>query len=338
MLFRNISTFIIMWLISFSTTTAKPTAEFMADLQVVDVNGVSHKIFNYIQSGKSVILNFSSTWCKPCWNYQNSGVLQQVWDDHGPQGSNNTIIIMIEADENTCTDCLYGQEKCNDFTYGNWTTPFPISDINASSQSIVDQFEITKYPSIFAISAKDYSVNEVGQLSVNEWDTWIDENEPAKESSPFALTKIISKIPTLDDSEVKLRRQRIPTMAELKEFENKTVFSLALEQTLNLSNLKPIHRIEMPEPQSIELSPRDIQWNVFPNPCVDQLNIASDQYVLFPIEITIQDREGTVIDRRTYEGKRKDLQVDMTSIPTGSYVLKLKSGASTMSRRIIHFQ
>lgn len=76
------------------------------------------------------------------------------------------FVIFIEADLNTNTNCLYGSAGCNNSTQGESAvtgTPFPITDLNSSNQGIKSDYQITYYPTIYAICPQTKTVYESGQ-------------------------------------------------------------------------------------------------------------------------------------------------------------------------------
>ena len=128
---------------------------------MTDINGVPHTLYSYLDQQKVVYLDFSATWCGPCWNYHNSGALENLYDTYGPSGTNNVQVFMIEGDDDTNTDCLYGLPTCVGGTLGNWVagTPYPIID-NASQNG---SYAINYFPTIYGV-CPDKSIFEVGQV------------------------------------------------------------------------------------------------------------------------------------------------------------------------------
>lgn len=283
---------------TFSSTIS---VENFPDLKVTDINGVHHKINSYLQSGKSIILNFSSTWCRPCWNYQNSGILEDVWQSHGPEGSNDVVIIMIEADQNTCEDCLYGQKNCNDFTYGNWSSSFPMSNLDQDNHFIADQFNVTKYPSIFALSAKNKTAEEVGQLDLSQWESWITSNKTMRERAP------------------KIKKLKTSIIPKVETLTQKTITAESVKDQIKNNFL-------------------EIDWKVFPNPCLDQLNIKCDSDINTPVEVSLHKMNGRMVYRRVFKRRFFDITFDMTRIPKGPYLLRIRSEDDMITKKILNIR
>lgn len=123
-----------------------------------DINGNQHTLSNYLSQGKTVILNISATWCTPCWNYKQSGALEDIYNAYGPDGSDEVVILYIEGDASTGLAELNGTGN----TVGNWveTTSFPIID----NAAIANSYQISFFPTVYRI-CPDGFVYEMGQLT-----------------------------------------------------------------------------------------------------------------------------------------------------------------------------
>lgn len=135
------------------------------DFTAIDINGNEWNLYEILDQGKSVVLDVSATWCGPCWNYHQSGALEELYEAHGPNGTDDFVVFMIEGDANTNTNCLYGEDGCNSSTYGDWTegVEYPIVD----DASIAELYQISYYPTIYQI-CPNRLVREVGQISADE--------------------------------------------------------------------------------------------------------------------------------------------------------------------------
>lgn len=92
------------------------------------IDGEEQRLYDFLADGKPVIMVMSAAWCAPCWALHTSGVLEEIWETHGPGGSDEVRILFVEADPNTSFEQLTGQEGPSQ---GNWVmgTPFPMIDV-----------------------------------------------------------------------------------------------------------------------------------------------------------------------------------------------------------------
>lgn len=121
---------------------------------VTDINGNSHTLYDYLDQGYTVVMDLNATWCEPCWNYHESGALEELWADHGPEGqagvnagtTNDVIVFMIESDASTTSDDLTGT---GDNTYGDWTAG--VDFIIVDDASVANAYNLAYYPTIFTV-------------------------------------------------------------------------------------------------------------------------------------------------------------------------------------------
>ncbi len=164
-------------LMSLSTqdlNAALPDGSVADDFTLTDINGVSYNLYSYLDQGIPVILDFSATWCPPCWSYHQSGILKDLYNAYGPPGTGEIMVFFIEPDGSTNTACLYGPSGCVGGTQGDWVTgtPYPIIDLVGGDLSVATDYNITYYPTLYAISP-DRRTWEVGQASQTTWENWL---------------------------------------------------------------------------------------------------------------------------------------------------------------------
>ena len=58
-----------------------PDGTIAADFTVIPLNNgqVPFHLYSELNAGRPVIMDVSATWCNPCWNYHNSGKLDQLY-------------------------------------------------------------------------------------------------------------------------------------------------------------------------------------------------------------------------------------------------------------------
>lgn len=137
------------------------TGSTAPNFTTVDINGDTHTLHDYLDQGKGVVLDFSTTWCTPCWNYHGSNVLKDLYNTYGPSGTDEVMVFYIESDGQTGLPDLMGQTASSK---GDWVTgtPYPIIDDSASSAiqtRIAEMYNVMYYPTIYFI-CPDRTVTE----------------------------------------------------------------------------------------------------------------------------------------------------------------------------------
>jgi len=137
-----------------------PNGSVAPDFTISDIDGEAHNLYSYLDSGYAVIIDFSATWCGPCWNYHTSGVFEEIYQAHGPDGANDVRILFIESDNNTTDGDLHGTGTN---TWGDWTAgvPYPIADNGAN---IFDLYQCAYYPTIFTV-CPNRIIQQTGQAT-----------------------------------------------------------------------------------------------------------------------------------------------------------------------------
>ena len=145
---------------SLTTSTAQlPDGSIAPDWTLTDINGQTHSLYaDYLDQGKTVVLDVFATWCSPCWSYASSGVLDQVWSQYGPNGTNEIIVFSIEADGQTTSADLNGTGSN---TQGDWTSL--ITNYLIDDASVNTPYQIAYFPTIYMI-CPNRLITEVGQL------------------------------------------------------------------------------------------------------------------------------------------------------------------------------
>jgi len=139
----------------------------ISDITLTDIDGGEHQLYEALNSGKHVIIDVFATWCGPCWEYHQSGELQEAYALYGPNGTNELMVYSIEGDNTTGVDELWGTGS----SLGNYVvnTPYPIIE----SEEFSFLHSITNYPTILYI-CPDKEATQIGHLSSDQIKSKID--------------------------------------------------------------------------------------------------------------------------------------------------------------------
>lgn len=164
-----------------------PAGSLVPDFTVYEINKAdgtmateSINLYNLLNAGKTVYLDISATWCPPCWNFHQTGTLDGIWSNFGPNSSNyDSYVIWMEGDKgNYASLSGTGPDDGGTATKGNWLegVEYPIIPLNMSpntpnKNAILTGFGLSYYPTIYMIcpNRMAFEMDRDGTNQAQQW-------------------------------------------------------------------------------------------------------------------------------------------------------------------------
>ena len=113
-----------------------------------DINGKEYDIDAILKSGKTIMIDFSATWCPPCWTIHESGVLEQLYSKFGPEGTNQIELFWVEAQGASKSKI---QAKGKDWTKDSNGNPVPYPIISDAKMFSTLGIGVVGFPTLVLI-------------------------------------------------------------------------------------------------------------------------------------------------------------------------------------------
>ena len=131
-----------------STALAQlPSGSIAPDFTATDINGDEYNLYDLLDEGNTVILDFYATWCGPCWSYKQTHIFENLWGTFGPEGTGDLYIFALESDDSTTDADLNGTGSA---TAGDWVTGTPYLMFDNMS-NVFDAYQNSYYPTIYTV-------------------------------------------------------------------------------------------------------------------------------------------------------------------------------------------
>lgn len=122
-------------------SNAQTTLSTAVDFTVTDVDGNTHNLFDYLDAGKHVVIDFFFTTCGPCQEY--APEVNQAYEDFG---CNTGDVIFIGMDTGDDTQAVQNFDQ----TYG---AHYPaISGTDGGGNAVCSNYGISAYPTVILIA------------------------------------------------------------------------------------------------------------------------------------------------------------------------------------------
>ena len=145
-------------LLSFGVSQAQLNNVLCPDFTVTDRDGTVWDISDLLDDGYTIVLDIFEHWCGPCWNYMETGALDEAWENLGPDGAGKLIVLSIETDPTTTEADMNGTASG---TVGDWVGL--IQNPLAQSPPVAGLLGVTSIPAIFKVCPADRKIYTIGQ-------------------------------------------------------------------------------------------------------------------------------------------------------------------------------
>jgi len=187
---------IVAMALAFSTMETKaqlPDGSIAPDFTFTDMSGNIQNLYTYLNAGKVVVIEISATWCGPCWAYHSTGNLANFYNQYGPPGTNQAMVIFIEGDNATTNACMSGPAGCAAGSQGNWllNTPFPMC--NPSPVAAFNSgYALAYFPTMYLI-CPDRTTTKVDQYTTTQlYNTMMAQCPPPTSANDAGISTVTS--------------------------------------------------------------------------------------------------------------------------------------------------
>ncbi|MFK7755569.1 MAG: T9SS type A sorting domain-containing protein [Flavobacteriales bacterium] len=122
------------------------------DFTLTDWDGVTHNLYSYLDSEKTVFVEIFAAHCPGCWGYHQTERLKNMYNLYGPEGTDEIMVLALEHDEYNDSTAFLG---IGDpwVTQGNWFegTPYPQFNVEWPDRDVFEDYNVTFYPVIYKI-------------------------------------------------------------------------------------------------------------------------------------------------------------------------------------------
>ena len=130
------------------------------DFTVTTLDNQTIHLQDWLDSGYYVLLDISATWCSWCWRLHSAHVLETLYQNYGPNGTDEMRVLWVEGDPSTAVNLIYGGSG----SQGDWTSgvSYPI----ANDDNISNLYDVAGYPTVLLICPSGYTQDA---YSVCDW-------------------------------------------------------------------------------------------------------------------------------------------------------------------------
>lgn len=126
---------------------------------VTDTHGDTHRLYDYLDSGKVVVLDFFFTTCVPCQFYS-----PQVNLAYEKYGCNTAEVFFMAIDYNDTNAEVLAYDQQYNIEYPS------ISGLNGGGNAVVNQYNISGFPTFYVIDSSRTIVQQIDPPTLQVFD------------------------------------------------------------------------------------------------------------------------------------------------------------------------
>lgn len=139
---------IVLLLLAFNAVKAQVAIDSAVDFTVKDLTGQQHHLYQYLDEGKFVVIDFFTTNCGPCQTYASQ--VSASFDYFGCNTGNTVFIGMNWGSDNHAVHVF-------DSTWGAY---YPsVSGLQGGGNNVVDNYQVQSYPTVILIGPDRNIIN-----------------------------------------------------------------------------------------------------------------------------------------------------------------------------------
>ena len=139
-------------LLNINVCAQLPNGSVAPNFTLTDYDGTTHNLYSYLNAGKTVFLEIFAAHCPVCWSYHQTNTMKNLYNNYGPTGTNELLVLALEHDQWNDSNAFIGNGPAW-VTQGNWLdgTPFPIFDVEDPNRGVFNDYNVTFYPVVYKI-------------------------------------------------------------------------------------------------------------------------------------------------------------------------------------------
>jgi cytochrome oxidase Cu insertion factor (SCO1/SenC/PrrC family) len=140
------------FLSSISAVGQIPDGSTAPDFTLTDYYGTTHNLYEYLDAGKTVFVEIFAAHCPTCWAYHQTHRLKNIYEQYGPDGTDELMVLALEYDQYNDSLAFTGNHEPW-VTAGDWLTgtPYPIFNVEDPDRGVFTDYNVTYYPVIYKI-------------------------------------------------------------------------------------------------------------------------------------------------------------------------------------------